>query len=493
MPRRQSTYLVAIVLVAVTASILTVFWQNKPLLGLDLQGGVSVRLTATEPATEEMLDQAVEIIRKRVDALGVAEPEVSRTAEGVMVSLPGVDNQQRALELVGTTAELRFRPVCDVLPLMPADLAREGVARPAPASCEPLLAGDLTASTGPLGVTLPEDDLADQFVVLGGRDDNQRYLLAPSVLTGDALEDANADMIEFEWQVAVALKAGAVGIDAFNEMAALCFVGAPTCPILPGFTNGRLALVLDGEVLTAPQIRAPEFQRDRILISGAFDKEEADVVALGLRYGALPIELEAENTQVVSATIGEDSLHAGIVAGLIGLMIVGLFIVGYYRLLGLVALASLAISGSLLWAIIAHLGTQSGLALTLAGVTGIIVAIGVSVDSNVVYFEHLKEDIRDGRTARSSVDKAFPVAFSTIVKADMASLIGAGLLWWLTVGAVRGFALYLGLATLLDLVATYFFMGPMVRLMAQSRWFAEHPERFGLPASGAVSAVGRTT
>ncbi|MEE1523148.1 MAG: protein translocase subunit SecD, partial [Acidimicrobiales bacterium] len=407
MPRRQSVYLVAIVLVAVTASILTAFWQNKPLLGLDLQGGVSVRLTATESATEEMLDQAVEIIRKRVDALGVAEPEVSRTAEGVMVSLPGVDNQQRALELVGTTAELRFRPVCDVLPLMPADLAREGVARPAPASCEPLLAGDLTASTGPLGVTLPEDDLADQFVVLGGRDDNQRYLLAPSVLTGDALEDANADMIEFEWQVAVALKAGAVGIDAFNEMAALCFVGAPTCPILPGFTNGRLALVLDGEVLTAPQIRAPEFQRDRILISGAFDKEEADVVALGLRYGALPIELEAENTQVVSATIGEDSLHAGIVAGLIGLMIVGLFIVGYYRLLGLVALASLVISGSLLWAIIAHLGTQSGLALTLAGVTGIIVAIGVSVDSNVVYFEHLKEDIRDGRTARSSVDKAF--------------------------------------------------------------------------------------
>lgn len=493
MPRRQSIYLVAIVLVAVTASALTAFWQNKPLLGLDLQGGVSVRLTATEPATEEMLDQAVEIIRKRVDALGVAEPEVSRTAEGVMVSLPGVDNQQRSLELVGTTAELRFRPVCDVLPLMPADLAREGVARPAPASCEPLLAGDLTPSTGPLGVTLPEDDLADQFVVLGGRDNNQRYLLAPSVLTGDALEDANADMIDFEWQVAVALKAGPAGIDTFNEMAALCFVGAPTCPILPGFTNGRLALVLDGEVLTAPQIRAPEFQRDRILISGAFDKEEADVVALGLRYGALPIELEAENTQVVSATIGEDSLHAGIVAGLIGLAIVGLFIVGYYRLLGLVALASLAISGSLLWAIIAHMGTQSGLALTLAGVTGIIVAIGVSVDSNVVYFEHLKEDIRDGRTARSSVDKAFPVAFSTIVKADMASLIGAGLLWWLTVGAVRGFALYLGLATLLDLVATYFFMGPMVRLMAQSRWFAEHPERFGLPASGAVSAVGRTT
>lgn len=491
MPRRQSIYLAAIVLAAVAASVLTALWDNRPLLGLDLQGGVSVRLTATEPATDEMLDQAVEIIRNRVDALGVAEPEVSRTAEGVMVSLPGVDDQQRALQLVGTTAELRFRPVCDVLPMMPPDQPREGVARPAPASCDPLLDGDLMPSTGPLGVTLPEDDLADQFVVLGARDGSQRFLLGPTVLTGDALSDANADMIEFEWQVAVALHAGPTGIDTFNEVAALCYVGSPECPILPGFTNGRLAIVLDGQVLTAPQIRAPQFERDRILISGAFDKEEAADVALGLRYGALPVELEAENTQLVSATIGEDSLDAGIVAGLIGLGLVALFIVGYYRLLGLVALASLAISGSLLWSIIAHLGTQSGLALTLAGVTGIIVAIGVSVDSNVVYFEHLKEDIRDGRTARSSVDKAFPVAFSTIVKADVASLIGAGLLWWLTVGAVRGFALYLGLATLLDLVASFFFMGPVVRLMARSRWFADHPRRFGLPASGAVAAAGR--
>jgi preprotein translocase subunit SecD len=170
----------------------------------------------------------------------------------------------------------------------------------------------------------------------------------------------------------------------------------------------------------------------------------------------------------------------------VGLALVALFIIGYYRLLGLVALVSLVVSGSLLWSIVAHLGTQSGLALTLAGVTGIIVAVGVSVDSNVVYFEHLKEDIRDGRTARSSVDRAFPIAFSTIVKADTASLIGATLLWWLTVGAVRGFAFYLGLATILDLVATYFFMGPMVRVLSRTTWFARRPGLFGLPASGAV-------
>jgi preprotein translocase subunit SecD len=312
-------------------------------------------------------------------------------------------------------------------------------------------------------------------------------VLGPSLLTGEAIAEANPLFIDYQWQVGLDLRAGRVGIDGFNEIAARCYVGETSCPRLEGATNGRLAIVLDGQVVTAPAIRAPEFKADSILISGGFEKQEADDVSLALRYGALPVELEPENTRVVSATIGEDSLRAGVVAGLVGLLLVAAFIVGYYRILGLVALTSLAISGALLWAIVAHLGTQSGLALTLAGVTGMIVAIGVSVDSNVVYFEHLKEDVRDGRTARSSVDRAFPIAFATIVKANTASLIGAGLLWALTVGAVRGFALYLGLATLLDLVATYFFMGPMVRLLATTRWFAEHPRRFGLPASGAVS------
>ena len=192
------------------------------------------------------------------------------------------------------------------------------------------------------------------------------------------------------------------------------------------------------------------------------------------------------NTQVVSATIGEDSLHAGIRAGIIGLALVAAFMLVYYRLLGLVALASLAVSGTLLWGIIAYLGTSQGLALTLAGVTGIIVAIGVSVDSNIVYFEHLKEDVLDGRTARSAVDRAFKASWSTIVKANTASLIGAGLLYWMTVGAVKGFALYLGLATILDLYATYVFMRPVVYWLAERHRFAEKPQHFGLPASGAV-------
>ncbi len=488
--RRQVILLSGMVALTVTAAALTILWGNEPLLGLDLQGGVSMRLIATEVVDEAMLDQTVEIIRDRVDGLGVAEPEVSRIEQGVMVSLPGVDDQERALTLVGTTAEMRFRPVCAVWTgsngpsdgLDPAGAPME--------SCDAALAGERVPVTGPDGLTPPEADQPDHFVVLALDEERggDHYLLGPSVLTGDGLSDADADFFDFEWQVGLTLEPGAEGIGAFNAVSAECFSGTAACPRQPGFTNGRLAIALDGKVITAPQIRAPRFERDAIVISGSFDKQGAEDVALSLRYGALPVELEAENTQVVSATIGEDSLHAGIKAGIIGLALVAAFMLVYYRLLGLVALASLAVSGTLLWGIIAYLGTSQGLALTLAGVTGIIVAIGVSVDSNIVYFEHLKEDILDGRTARSAVDRAFKAAWSTIVKANTASLIGAGLLYWMTVGAVKGFALYLGLATVLDLVATYFFMGPLIRLLARTDWFARRPVRFGLPASGAVSS-----
>ena len=165
-----------------------------------------------------------------------------------------------------------------------------------------------------------------------------------------------------------------------------------------------------------------------------------------------------------------------------------LYLIVYYRLMGLVAIASLALSGAMLWTIVAWLGESQGLALTLAGVTGLIVAIGVSVDSNVVYFEHLKEDVRSGRTVRSAVDRAFPVAFATIVKANFASLIAAGVLYFLTVGQVKGFALYLGLATILDLVATYFFMGPAIGLLSRGVGLHAHPGRFGIPAPKGIKA-----
>ena len=467
--RRKLAYVVGIVAVAVAGVVYTLVAGNEPLLGLDLQGGASVVLEPTRAAEPEELDVAVEIIRNRVDGLGVAEPEISTQGNNILVQLPGVDEQQRALDLVGQTAELRFRPVLSVV------------------SEDALAGADADEATLELFALTEGDVAADAEVVLAQYDDDRnlvlRYRLGPTAVAGDGLEGAVAQFHSFiGWHVAPTFKPGAEGIDLFNEVSRRCHGRAPSCP------SGQVAIELDNEVVSAPTVQADSaifepFERSSITISGGFTEQEARDVALVLDYGALPVELEAQQSQIVSASLGTDALSAGVLAGLIGLGLVSVYLLVYYRLLGLVAIASLGLSGAMLWTIIAWLGESQGLALTLAGVTGLIVAIGVSVDSNVVYFEHLKEDVRSGRTLRSAVDRAFPVAFSTIVKADLASLIAAAVLYFLTVGQVRGFALYLGLATILDLVATYFFMGPLIGLMSRGSGLYNHPGRFGIPAS----------
>ncbi len=471
--RRRLVYLIGIVAVAVAGIGYTLVVGNEPLLGLDLQGGASVVLEPTTPADDDDLEQAVEIIRNRVDGLGVAEPEISTQGGDILVQLPGVDDQQRAIDLVGQTAELRFRPVLDVVPESAyLDLAASS---------------DGTGGEIMSQFALTEGaNLADAEVVLPEYDDDRnivfRYRLGPTEVIGDTLEGATA-RIEgvLGWHVAPTFKPGSAGIDLFNELGQRCFYTQPSCP------TQRVAIEIDDEVVSAPVIQEDAaayspFERSMITITGGFNEDEARDLALVLDYGALPVELEAQQSRIVSASLGTDALEAGVLAGVIGLILISLYLLLYYRLLGLVAILSLALSGALLWTIIAWLGESRGLALTLAGVTGLIVAIGVSVDSNVVYFEHLREDVRSGRSLRSAVDRAFPVAFSTIVKADVASLIAAVVLYLLTAGQVRGFALYLGLATILDLVATYFFMGPAVALLARGSSLYKHPQRFGIPA-----------
>ena len=245
-----------------------------------------------------------------------------------------------------------------------------------------------------------------------------------------------------------------------------------------------MAIVLDGNVESAPTVNAPEFLRDQITITGGFSEREARDLALVLRYGALPIEFDdpAESGLVrsVSATLGRDSLRAGVIAAIVGLSLVTIYMVAYYRLLGLLAILSLALSGTMLWVVVAFLSEWQGLALTLAGITGLIVSLGVSLDSNVVYFENLKEGVVGGRTLLSSVSQAFPVAFKTIFWANLATLIGAIILWLLTVGSVRGFAIMLAIASVLDLLATYFFLRPAVRLLASSK--LAKPFFMGMPS-----------
>ena len=474
MPRRQIGYLIGITILSIAALVGTLVAGNEPLLGLDLQGGVSVRFRATEPVEDpEQINQAVEIIRNRVDGLGVAEPEIQAEGDGILVSLPGVEDQERALELVGSTAVMRFRPVLEQLPFGSTE-------RPASYPDDLPLGAD--------GLT-PEDAIEENGIVVVNADPEAgipaRYVLGPTGMTGEGLSDASGAFEGFEWIVNVSLVNGPIGADAFRALTESCFQQLPECP--GGFDQlsgqpspGRIAVDLDNQVLSAPAVNAADlgtfFQ-----ISGSFDEVSARQLGLALRFGALPIQLEPENQQIVSATIGRDALNAGVIAGLVGLLLVAIFIIGFYRALGVVAMLSLAISAALLWSIISFLGANQGLALTLAGITGIIVSIGVSVDSNIVYFEHLKEDVRNGRTVRTSVNKAFPVAFSTIVKANVASLIGAVLLYALTVGAVRGFALYLGIATILDLVATYFFMGPAVEWIARTPKIAGSSSLMGIP------------
>lgn len=561
--RRNGLFsLIFIVLIAVAGMTGTLVADNEPLLGLDLQGGVSVVLQPVEDSDSEAIGQAIEIIRQRVDGLGVAEPEISRQDDAIVVQLPGVDDRDRALELVGQTAELRFRPVLQVIPpeltalsdqlpgpdgdgtgdddtgddgtdtsepadtsepdapsttLAPDDGGDESGYGLAPGeSASPVFQTDDSTTTTTEGdstttttepdetttttvaedpttsptttpddlpasldfdLTPPEDDVAEEPVTLGefdGTEEVLRYQLGPTVVTGDIISGASAQLANLgQWQVAVQVKGDR--IDDFNQIAGACFNRQPVCP------TGQLAIVLDGRVVSAPNINAPSFAADQISISGNFDEDEAKDLALVLRYGALPVELEAQQTQSVSATLGQDALDAGITAGIVGLALVALYMLVYYRLLGVVALLSLSVSAALLWTIISYLGENQGLALTLAGVTGIIVSIGVAVDSNVVFYEHLKEDVARGRSLRTAIDGSFASAFSTIVKADVASLIGAGILYWLTVGPVRGFALYLGLATVLDLVASYFFMRPLALLLVRSKRLQDKPRVFGMP------------
>ncbi|MCY4492341.1 MAG: protein translocase subunit SecD [Acidimicrobiaceae bacterium] len=497
-----------IVVVAVAGVVYTVASSNEPLLGLDLQGGVSVVLEP-EPnedgsaVTTEVLDQAIEVIRNRVDGLGVREPEISRQGSTILVQIPGVDDPQRAIELVGQTAELRFRPLYQEVA---ADVA---FAPESIALCAPELADDPEAAAGLYQDPTPDADADECMVAVDRFGLGVRYLLGPAPLlvdqerspgarlTGEVLDTAAARLQVVEWVVNIFFRSGSPGIDDFNALAAQCAAGTAVCPPTgvsrdSGAFVGRVAVEIDGVVESAPTVGIASFDRGQVVISGgAMTEQEAKDLALVLRFGSLPVELTPQESRIVSSTLGEDALDAGIVAGIIGLSLVSLYLLAYYRLLGVVAVASLAVSGALLWTIISWLGESQGLALTLAGVTGLIVSIGVSVDSNVVYFEHLKEDVRAGRTVRSAVERAFPIAFSTIVKADVASLIAALVLYFLTVGQVKGFALFLGLATVLDLVATYFFMGPVIRRMARRESMNDHPRRYGIPAVGPqTSQVG---
>jgi preprotein translocase subunit SecD len=507
---------------------------RSPQLGLDLQGGTSVVLGVKtgQTATSAQLDQAISIIRRRVDGLGVAEPEITRQGNFIVVSLPGVKDSQRAIELVGRTAKLQFRPFCTQLPTHLPDSTYTQSLDPAfgglcvrPVDAGPTapettttttlgqssmgvpLAGHLAATQtatsdttttvpGATDTTVPSatdstttsTTAAANPQVCGtageqasvtpdgqpiiGFDDQDKDgnvdacdVLGPVALSGEAVSSARAAIPQGAWVVELELKGS--GLDGFNTLSGHCFNKDTECP------GGRTAIVLDGNVESNPAPQTATFNSTSIEISGKFSQKQAEDLALVLNYGALPIQLQQERVETVSATLGHDSLRAGLIAGAVGIAAVAVYMVLYYRALGVVVIVGLAVWSALSYSIITALSSSSGLALSLSGVTGIVVSVGVTTDSYIVYFERMKDEIKSGKTVRSAVDHAFKRAWRTIVSADLASFIGAALLFWLTVGAVRGFAFFLGLSTLLDLVTAYFFKRPMVALLARSRFLTE--------------------
>lgn len=480
MRRRPLLSVILTLVVVLGALAATITSGNKPELGLDLQGGISVVLApaGSQNVSGDTLDVAVDIIRSRVDALGVAEPEISRQGGLIVIDLPGVKDRDKAAKLVGKTAELRFRKVLGCLPAEGETTTTTAPTTTAPATTAPASstppdsgATSTTTATGERKTTKVEEEKADQEVIFEGTEPCSaaapRYDLGPTLLTGKAVKGAKSQYEAADgWGVTVDFSKD--GAKDFNAK-----VAAPN-------VNQRVAIVLDSVVQSAPVIRQADLGSS-VRISGSFKQGEAKDLATVLKFGSLPVALKTETIQNVSPSLGKDQLHAGIAAGVVGLLLVAFYMLLYYRILGAVVIGGLLLSAAAIYSLVAFLGQRIGLTLTLAGVTGLIVSVGVTVDSYVVYFERLKDEVRTGKTLRSSLDRGFTRAFRTIVAADSVSLIGAGVLYWLAIGSVRGFALFLGISTLLDLIVSYVFMHPLVVLMAR-RPSLVRMKRFGIGA-----------
>lgn len=535
---KPSRALIALV-VLIIGSAVWAFWPGSDStvrLGLDLQGGTQVILVpkpVVEGAqiTEEQLQQSVEIIRARVDGLGVAEAEVTTQGSGnsaaIVVSVPGV-GQDRVVELVQRTALLNFRPVWNVLSPFAADptvLEQGGSADEAAAADGETATADATPAspeetangeeggvqsaeivqaaeyTPEFQTQVDALDCLDPVNLAGGTPDNPeqwlgacdqsgqaKYVMEPAFIQGVNVSDANAQLAQqgVGWVVTLDFDSEGAGAlaDASTELSALpeCGSGATPC--------NAFAIVLDGVVVSAPRFNEPIIG-GQAQIEGDFNAQEARDLANVLKYGALPVTLDPVDITSVSATVGGDQLRAGIIAGLIGFALVSLYLLFYYRILGVVAVLSLIVAGGLLYLTFVILSKSIGLTLTLSGVAGAIIGIGITADSFIIYFERIRDEMREGRSLRQACDSGWVRARRTLLAADFVTLLAAVVLYFLSVGSVRGFALTLGLTTVLDIVMAFWFTRPLTVLLGRTKWMQSGSKWTGLDPDrlGAVSAI----
>jgi len=507
---RSLTWLGVIIVGLIALNAVGVFngggsWSPK--LALDLEGGTQIilepQVAAGQTVTQEQLNQAVSIIRQRIDSAGVSESEINtQGGKNIVVSIPGTPDDA-TINRIESSAKLEFRPVLVAGAPSTAAVGADGTATPTPAapvdpnlpstpSVAPTNGSDLNYVTPALQAQYEAFDCSkidtsnvapsDQPLITCEADSSAKYILGPVEVDGANISDATNG--QQAGQSGTSTGQWVVNI-SFNGKGAEEFLGVSSRLIALQPPQNQFAAVLDGQVITAPRVQGVT---DKPQISGNFTQDSSKALADQLKFGALPISFTVQSQDTISATLGSTQLVNGLIAGLIGLILVVMYSLGQYRLLGLVTVASLAVAAVITYLLITILSWRQGYRLSLAGVAGLIVAIGITADSFIVYFERVRDELRDGRGLESSVEAGWKRAFRTIVASDVVNFLAAAVLFVLAVGNVRGFALTLGLTTIVDLLVVSLFTHPMLQLVAQTRFFNEGHKLSGLDprALGAV-------
>lgn len=479
-----------------------VTWSDAtwtPKLALDLEGGTQIILEpvleegADEGAiTPETITEAINVIRQRVDASGVAEAEITSSGNNIVVGLPGTPDEA-TLDLVRTSAQMDLRPVLVVGAPTPTATEEPTDGPTATPTDEPTKAApdspsdveyyvtdevqaefDALDCTDPANLTGGTPGPEDEAFVTCDTSGTAKYILGPVEVQGSDLASA-----------ASGLKTGANNVTTNEWVVDLQFSGdgigdfrtaTERLNTLPSPQN-QFAIVLDGLVISAPGLDPGVTITDgRAQISGTFTRESAASLANQLNFGSLPLTFQVQSEEQISATLGSEQLEKGLLAGLLGLVLVVIYSLLQYRALGLVTVASLGMAGIMTYLSITLLSWLQGYRLSLAGVAGLIVAIGITADSFIVYFERIRDELREGRTLVGAVDKGWARAKRTIVASDAVNFLAAVTLYLLAVGGVRGFAFTLGLTTLIDLLLVFMFTHPVMVLLTRTKFFGRgHP------------------
>ena len=513
--RRALTGLVVVILAVLALNFVGVlaapgssFGQKAtsllPKLGLDLEGGTQIILHATTEngsnPTADQLTQSVAIIRQRAAAGGSPDAQISTSSgNNIVVSLPGTPSQS-TIDSVRESAKMDFRPVLVTSAASTASVGDGKRPYTPPASlantpsAKPTNGSDLAQVTPYLQNLYENYDCAakndpgkaapDKPLVTCSDDGSAKYLLGPVEVPGTNISDATAGLATTsqgattgEWVVNL----------TFNGRGTTQF--AQISQRLVGLTGAQnqFAIVLDGRVISAPTMNAA-ITNGKAQISGSFTEDSSKQLAGQLKFGALPVNFGVQSQQTISATLGSSQLIAGLIAGLIGLILVFVYALFQYRALASVVLASLGVSAVLTFLVLDFLSWREGYRLSLAGVTGIIVSIGITADSFIVYFERIRDELREGRTLEGAVEVGWRRARRTILASDAVNLLAAVVLFVLAVGDVQGFALTLGLSTVIDVLVVMLFTHPVLQLLARRPFFAEGHAFSGLDprALGAV-------